>query len=142
MNRRPDPFLRSDPRYRFQDMFPSIKGKCALCETSLPSGRRRWCSDRCGDIAANRYFIRKGDSNSVRNALWERDEAVCHDCGHRCVVKGQTVRPWQGHHVKAVTEGGGGCDLEGYVTLCNPCHGKHTGALRKRLSSPAQGALL
>lgn len=41
---------------------------------------------------------------------------------------------WQSHHLVAVAEGGGGCDLDGYVTLCSTCHGHHTGALRKRLN--------
>lgn len=44
------------------------------------------------------------------------------------------VVPWQAHHLVAVSEGGGGCDLDGYVILCNPCHGKETGALRRRLN--------
>lgn len=34
---------------------------------------------------------------------------------------------WEAHHVVPVSEGGGGCSLEGYVTLCIRCH-KRTSA--------------
>ncbi len=50
-----------------------------------------------------------------------------------------TVEPWEAHHVVPVSEGGGGCDLGGYVILCRACHGKETGKLRKRLNgTPVQ----
>lgn len=37
-------------------------------------------------------------------------------------------------HVIPVAEGGGLCGLDGYRTLCAPCHGKESGKLRKRLN--------
>jgi 5-methylcytosine-specific restriction endonuclease McrA len=40
---------------------------------------------------------------------------------------------WQADHIKAVAEGGGGCDLENLRTLCTPCHGIETEKLRGRL---------
>ncbi len=50
--------------------------------------------------------------------------------------------PWEAHHLVPVSEGGGGCDLDGYVIMCRACHGKETGALRKRLNgTPIQGSL-
>lgn len=53
-----------------------------------------------------------------------------------------TVVPWEAHHVVPVSEGGGGCDLDGYVILCRACHGKETGKLRKRLNgTPVQTSL-
>ena len=165
----PDPYLRTDPAFKFEHMYPTRKPQCALCDNQLPKGRRRWCSDECGQTAASRFFIRKGDSNAVRNALLKRDAGVCADCGEFCELQtrdfhlsrnylrivaadGSIVRAvvecplvghfqrrslgrkWEGHHIVAVTEGGGGCDLDGYITLCTTCHGKHTGALRKRLN--------
>jgi hypothetical protein len=33
---------------------------------------------------------------------------------------------WDAHHRHAVMHGGGGCGLEGFETLCVPCHRKET----------------
>lgn len=41
---------------------------------------------------------------------------------------------WEADHITPVIEGGGECGLEGYRTLCIPCHKKATAALRARMS--------
>lgn len=155
---KPDPFLRCDPAYRFQDMYPTRKPQCAFCSNALPPGRRRWCSDQCATNASRLFYIRKGESGFVRRAIQVRDAGLCRDCGTFCQlfetrywtddhslcpldVRGFrqqlyhiAVKPWQAHHIVAIAEGGGGCDLDGYITLCTSCHGKHTGALNRRLN--------
>ena len=40
---------------------------------------------------------------------------------------------WQVDHIRAVSEGGGGCGLENLRTLCVPCHQQETDDLRRRL---------
>lgn len=40
---------------------------------------------------------------------------------------------WQADHIKAVSEGGGGCGLDNLQTLCTPCHRVETEKLRSRL---------
>lgn len=51
----------------------------------------------------------------------------------RTVFGGQKVRHlWEADHVVPVVEGGGGCGLDGYRTLCLLCHQKETAALAKR----------
>lgn len=40
---------------------------------------------------------------------------------------------WQADHIIPVVEGGGECGLEGYRTLCTPCHKKVTAKLRTRM---------
>jgi len=40
---------------------------------------------------------------------------------------------WQVDHVRAVSEGGGGCGLDNLRTLCVPCHADETEKLRRRL---------
>lgn len=42
---------------------------------------------------------------------------------------------WDAHHSHAVVEGGGGCGLDGYETICIPCHKKETALLRARLKN-------
>lgn len=39
---------------------------------------------------------------------------------------------WEADHIQPVVEGGGGCGLENYRTLCIPCHKSHTRALARR----------
>ena len=46
---------------------------------------------------------------------------------------------WQAHHKHPVIEGGGGCDLDGYETLCMFCHNKETAELRRRLADNRRG---
>jgi hypothetical protein len=51
---------------------------------------------------------------------------------------------WQGDHILPVAEGGGEATLEGYRTLCTPCHEAETQDLHRRLkqqknASAAQG---
>ena len=41
-------------------------------------------------------------------------------------------RRWEAHHKHAVIEGGGGCGLDGYETLCVACHSRETAALAQR----------
>lgn len=64
-------------------------------------------------------WVRKGYSTDVRRFVFERDHGVCAHCGASDV-------PWQADHIIAVVNGGGGCGLDGYQTLCVPCHKKKT----------------
>jgi HNH endonuclease. len=81
----------------------------------------------------------------MRHEVWKRDRGVCALCGLD-TKSIQVDRPrywgarhkWEADHIVPVSEGGGLCGLEGYRTLCrgtgtNNCHGKVSGALRKRL---------
>lgn len=43
---------------------------------------------------------------------------------------------WDADHIVPVVEGGGECGLDGYRTLCIPCHKAVTAALRTRLAKP------
>ncbi len=50
---------------------------------------------------------------------------------------------WEAHHVVPVSEGGGGCGLEGYATLCLRCHKRASAELaarRARLSGDGEPA--
>ncbi len=134
---------------------PRKKGHCVCgCGAKLPPRRRKWASDACQAKAVRRFLILKGDAQVIRNALRERDLGICDSCctqvevlacewpqrtwvemgdmqGIRVVDR---IKPWEAHHVVAVAEGGGGCGLDGYTTMCRSCHGPETGRLRRRLN--------
>lgn len=43
-----------------------------------------------------------------------------------------TPHLWEADHIVPVVEGGGGCELDNYRTLCVPCHKAETSALARR----------
>jgi 5-methylcytosine-specific restriction endonuclease McrA len=48
---------------------------------------------------------------------------------------------WEADHILPVVEGGGGCGLENYRTLCTPCHKKETAKLAARRKNVRRGQL-
>lgn len=103
----------------------SADGKklCKVCEKSLPPRRSSYCSDECA------Y---RNTPSWMRFLVRRRDRGICAICKVDChkAHKGR----WEMDHIIPVAEGGGLCGLEGYRTLCAPCHGTETGNLRKRLN--------
>lgn len=68
----------------------------------------------------------------MRALVRRRDHGICALCGvdtHK-----EHLGRWEMDHIIPVSEGGGLCGLDGYRTLCPPCHGKESGQLRKRLN--------
>ncbi len=53
-----------------------------------------------------------------------------------------TPHLWEMDHITAVVEGGGGCDLENYRTLCVVCHRKTTKELAARRARQRREAKL
>jgi 5-methylcytosine-specific restriction protein A len=54
---------------------------------------------------------------------------------YRQLFGGQKVRHlWEADHVVPVAEGGGGCGLEGYRTMCLLCHRAESAKLVRRLA--------
>lgn len=51
-----------------------------------------------------------------------------------------TASFWEADHTVPVAEGGGGCGLDGYRTLCRPCHLEETRLLRARLAQARRSA--
>ncbi len=106
---------RHDRGVKLATMFPSVEGQCGYCGGSLSGRKRRWCSDICLKEALHRMWIRKGSVGYIRSRLFERDGGKCAGCG-------SFDEKWQADHIVAVVNGGGGCDLPGYQTLCPSCH--------------------
>lgn len=113
------------PRYRtglaVKDVFPlRDDGLCACgCGAQLQGKQKRWSSKKCSKAAVLEFRIQKGDVKHIRKALLKRDKAVCACCKEK-------VERWEADHVLAVVNGGGGCSLDGYRTLCVACHREKT----------------
>ena len=71
----------------------------------------------------------RSDPGYVGQQVWARDHGVCGLCGI------DTQGRWEADHIVPVVEGGGGCGLEGYRTLCIPCHRLVTRDLMARLAA-------
>lgn len=114
-----NPHARYQSGLSMADVYPHRDdGLCACgCERPLSGRRRRWASDGCRDRALDRLLVLKGDSGWIRRLLWRTRERLCESC-ERFLVAMQ----FEAHHRVPVSEGGGGCTLDGYAMLCQPCH--------------------
>jgi 5-methylcytosine-specific restriction endonuclease McrA len=65
----------------------------------------------------------------VRRKVWERDHGKCALCP---AVVADRHGSWDADHTLPVVEGGGECGLDGYRTLCRPCHKSETAKLAAR----------
>ena len=110
---------------KISDLFPiRDDGLCACgCDGPLTGRRTRWASTDCNARALNTFWIIKGDSGRISYWLSVRDKGVCAQCGEQ--------KPWEADHIIPVSEGGGGCNLDGYQTLCGDCHKEKTKGMRQ-----------
>lgn len=63
----------------------------------------------------------------------------------RCVFcvairEAEELARWEADHIVPVVEGGGLCGLDGYRTLCIPCHKRKTAALARRRAERRRSA--
>lgn len=107
------------------------KGICRWCgEIITAKGRTRWCSDEC----VNEFNFFALLTVQQRKVL-ERDGGwKCSACGETWDVESGTKRTIEIDHIIPVVEGGGCCGLINLRQLCRKCHGRESGALRKRLN--------
>ena len=121
-----------NPRYQSRQKRDSDGNRlCKVCHAIVPQGRRVYCSTEC---------FHRNTPSIMRHKVWMRDKGICALCGvdsETLPLKPGgyygTLHKWEMDHIVPVSEGGGLCGLEGYRTLCRPCHVKESGALRKRL---------
>lgn len=101
-------------------LFPSVEGICACgCQRELPKGRKKWFSDECQLQAYFTFAIIKGDNKIIRQSIYNRDKGFCHSCG-------AYSHNWNADHILPVHQGGGGCSLDNFQTLCQDCHAEKT----------------
>lgn len=142
---------------------PDGRQLCRYCGGPVPRGRRSWCSQRCvdeaivrrGDPSRVRRLLERRDHGvcakcgcntealgaTLRATRFTPDgyERWRQEC-ERLVADGwpdpaNRATPWDAHHRHAVIDGGGGCGLDGYETLCCRCHRAET-AKQRRVPRP------
>ena len=62
------------------------------------------------------------DLEALRRACFERDEAMCKECGHRVYDYLPHWHPWSYHMAHIVAKRRGGDNLENVRALCGTCH--------------------
>lgn len=136
--------LRSDPGYVRRKLFERDVGVCAACRA---------------DTEALRHLVRKGmwshnpdiaEYPQAAQAAFCRIEGESYEDRRRRIGTALGVPErfhglelsrswWEADHIVPVVEGGGECGLEGYRTLCVPCHKDVTKELRARLKKAKRG---
>lgn len=140
---------------------PGGRRLCRWCGQEVPPGRLTFCGPNCIDehkVRTDPGHVRRLlakrdlevcaacglDCSALKLQLQaEPDRRRRLDLLHRhgwsgpyavdCAYSARSL--WDADHIVPVVEGGGGCGLEGYRTLCVPCHLKATAELRARLSA-------
>lgn len=117
-------------RVRNQKTGPDGKKLCLVCEGKLPGRRSSYCSDEC-------WY--RNTPSLMRRLVHRRDKGICALCNADTNNR-ELGWAWEMDHIVPVIEGGGLCGVDGYRTLCIPCHKKESAALAKRRAQARQDA--
>jgi hypothetical protein len=120
---RVDKYVRAGWHVRFH-VWNRDKGVCALCRADSEKAERiiAYLQGRTVYIRGEWRTRTPCDGFALVRSAWGRSYW-------------DTSSLWEADHVIPVAEGGGGCGLDGYRTLCRPCHLAETKALRARLAA-------
>lgn len=133
------PERKSIPKHRQETLVAhrTHPGRCRVCCEVIRNkdgkvSRRQWHQE-CWE----RYALRSGNMQYVRQFVWKRDNGVCATCGRQHTEWGG----WEADHIVPLSDGGG-FDLDNLQTLCSlPCHRDKTVAeARKRSQARAKAA--
>lgn len=104
----------------FNELFPyrdDKKCRCG-CNKVVIYPKRFWASKDCSSRASMTYLFLKGDSTTIRYLVRERDKKVCIVCKKKIEIG----EDWDADHIVPVKQGGGGCSLDNFQTLCKYHH--------------------
>ena len=133
--------------------------RCCYCGHTRPPGRRRWCSASCvddflvrkGDATRIRHLLAHRDQRVCQRCGFDTKPLARLLYRLAPSFQGNGPAPesyfwlkqqlgidryrltlWDADHIVAVVEGGGGCGLDNYRTLCLWCHKDVTAQLQSR----------
>lgn len=131
--------IRSNPRYVREQLFRRDVGVCAICRADTEALRHQlrkaiWGDGEVGHYprAAQEAYARlQGETYEAR----QHRVATALQIPERFVGLELSRSWWDADHIVPVVEGGGECGLDGYRSLCVPCHRDVTRELRGRLAA-------
>lgn len=141
----------NDPAHIRLRVFERDRGICAACgcdaakefakfreakgEISRLVDKLYWGSRNNMDWEKGRWVFRRKIEVPLdyKNEWLERErmKKALAPVGMRNWTAGRSTG-WDADHIVPVVEGGGGCGLDNYRTLCHPCHKEATAHLAKR----------
>lgn len=134
----------TDPGHVRRLVLERDHGVCAVCGLDTDALQRILTSEWMVAGEIMEVLMRKAAREDViarlRGHGWSERAAEA-SFGHWAefdakIIRGKLHRSlWAADHIKPVVEGGGGCGLDNYRTLCVPCHNKASAALAKRRAS-------
>jgi len=98
-------------------MFPRIKGHCAYCKKAKENNRRKYCCDRCSDMAV---IESNPHSCYAQRVLHKYLNEYCPLCLETDWFSGPNG-PRETHHIIPVEKGGDN-KVENLVFLHHKCH--------------------
>lgn len=136
---------------------PNGRALCRWCDTEVPKGRRTFCGEPCiheHRIRTDPVYVRQQvfkrdhgvcracgrDTVQWQQEMWAgtdgRRRATADELRRRATAAGVSMDRvigtlWDADHILEVVEGGGECGLDGYQTLCVPCHKRKTAGLAR-----------
>lgn len=119
--------IRTNPGYVRDEIFARDLGVCAACRIDTDALAKR--------IKQLSHVFHYGPADKRIQAMADWETLKIEKpwtLGKRSIYSGRLPSLWQADHIVPVCEGGGECGLEGYRTLCTPCHAKETKALAAR----------
>lgn len=116
-----DFFKRYQVGLKLKDLYPLKKdGLCDCgCGKELDGKKKRWATYECQSKALFNFWIVKGDTDFIRQTIFESEGGYCRNCG----VQSEN---WHVDHVLPVFLGGSACGLDNLQTLCVDCHKEKT----------------
>lgn len=158
MRARRVPLDGEHPAYDPSGVGPDGLAQCRRCLAQLRPGLADFCGPEC-----RHDFLMRVSPAYARAEVFRRDAGVCCHCRLDCGLLDRVLRriadsgdegcaaalavvealglgrrrrlisTWQADHRVAVAEGGAGCGLGNYRTLCLACHARETRQLHRRM---------
>lgn len=132
-----DFFKRYQVGLKLKDLYP-LKNDCFCdcgCGKELSATKKRWATIECQNKALITFWVIKGDTNIIRQSVFELEGGYCRKCGIHS-------ENWHVDHIFPVFLGGSACSLENFQTLCIDCHKEKTYADSHALTISSHAACI
>ena len=132
-----DFFKRYQVGLKLKDLYPlKNDGLCDCgCGKEKKKKKKRWASFECQNNALINFWIIKGDTNIIRQSIFEIEGGFCRSCG---IFSDN----WHVDHINPVFLGGSACGLDNFQTLCVDCHKAKTYADSHALTISSHAACM